>query len=112
MANHVMGYGTTKSKSIHHELTKGIIIGVLLMVGVCWFWWHLTGDIFHELALILRAKITGGSLIDTCEWEEEDSRGRVYYSDVGVYAYIIPDGRQFKTKNQNFNRPTQRSRSS
>jgi hypothetical protein len=77
---------------------KTIAWGVLWLVGACWFWWHeIGGNPLNELALIRRAQVTTGSLIDTYEHEQEDDRGHVYFSDVGVYAYRVPDGREFKT---------------
>ncbi len=92
-----MNSSATKPKNIYYNLIKGMVIGVLLIVGACWFWWSLTGNIFHELALIRRAQITSGTLIEVHEHEEEDFRGHVYFSDIGVYVYQLSDGREFRT---------------
>ena len=43
-----------------------------------------------------RANIATGTLVTTHEDEQEDYRGHVYFSDRKVYAYRLPDGRQFK----------------
>ena len=76
---------------------KLVIFGVLLVLGACLFWYQLAGNPLAELALIRRARIAPGSLIDTQEYGGEDDRGHVYLSDVGVYSYRLPDGREFKT---------------
>jgi hypothetical protein len=76
---------------------KTLICGVLLILGACWFWYSLCGNPLDEFALIRRAQIVPGALLETHEDEQEDYRGDVYFSDVGVYAYRLPDGREFKT---------------
>lgn len=77
---------------------KTILWGVLWITGACWFWWHeIGGNPLNELALIRRAQVATGILVETYEDEREDYRGHVYFSDVGVYAYRVPDGREFKT---------------
>ena len=75
---------------------RRLVAGTLLLVGAVWFWYHLCGNPLHELALIRRAQVTVGTLVDTYEHEQEDFRGHVYFSDVGVYAFRVPDGREFK----------------
>lgn len=89
-----------KSMATNNKLTqplKTLTWGVLAIVAACWFWLYLAGNPVDELALIRRAQIAAGSLVDTYENELEDNRGRVYLSDVGVYTYRVPDGREFKT---------------
>ena len=76
---------------------KELIWGVLLVLGACWLWHYSFGNLLDELALIRRAQVAPGSLVETSEHEEEDYRGHVYFSDVGVYTYRLPDGREFKT---------------
>ena len=71
--------------------------GVLMILAACWFWFWLVKNPFDELALIRRAQVASGSLVDTLEDEAEDSRGKVRSVDIGVYAYRLPDGREFKT---------------
>jgi hypothetical protein len=78
-------------------LAKTLIWGVLLVLGACWFWYSLIGNPIDELALIRRAQIAPGSLVETREHEAEDDRGHVYSSDVGVYSFRVPDGREFNT---------------
>jgi len=79
------------------DSVKTLIWGTLLVIFACSFWHYLIGNPLDELSLVRRAKITTGSLIETREHEEEDYRGHVYLSDVGVYSYRLPDGREFKT---------------
>ncbi|MCJ7663518.1 MAG: DUF3592 domain-containing protein [Desulfobacterales bacterium] len=87
-----------KMKRVTWDSAKTFFCGVVLIIGGCWFWYHEAGgNPLHELALIRRAQITTGSLVDTYEHEQEDYRGHVYYSDVGIYSYRLPDGREFKT---------------
>jgi hypothetical protein len=70
--------------------------GVLAILAGCWFWHSLIGNPLYEIALIRRAIIASGTLVATHEEKQEDYRGHVYVSDVGVYAYRLPDGREFK----------------
>ena len=87
-----------KTKKLTWDSAKTFFGGVVLIIGACWFWWHCIGiNPLHELALIRRAQLTTGVLVDTYENEQEDNRGHVYFSDVGVYSYRLPDGREFKT---------------
>lgn len=81
----------------YREAIKSILIGMALMIGAILFWYHIVGNPLDELALIQRAKVTNCILVDTEEHEEEDYRGHVYYSDVGIYNFRLPDGREFKT---------------
>lgn len=71
--------------------------GILLILVACWFWYSLLGNPLNEFSLIHRAQTISGALLETHESEQEDYRGHVYFSDVGVYAYRLPDGREFKT---------------
>lgn len=73
--------------------------GVLIIVGACVFVWHLAGNPLHDLALIRRAQVTIGTLTESQEVEHDTDRG-VYYSDVGLYTYRIPDGREFQVVNE------------
>jgi hypothetical protein len=76
---------------------KTIALGFLCIMGACCLWWlFVDGNSLSELALIRRARLAGGSLVATYEEEREDYRERVHFVTVGVYAYRIPDGRQFK----------------
>lgn len=87
-----MAISTTRSEPV-----KTLMWGVLALLVGCWFWYYLVGNPLHEIALIRRANIATGSLVDTHEDEQEDYRGHVYFSDVGIYAYRLPDGRELKT---------------
>jgi len=84
-------------KKLTLNSAKTLCWGVVLLIGGCWFWCWEGGNPLHELALIRRAQIATGVLVDTYEHEQEDDRGHVYYSDVGIYSYRLPDGREFKT---------------
>jgi len=76
---------------------KKLVWGAIYILGVCWFLYSQCGNPLDELALINGAKITTGSLVDIREHEQEDARGKVYYSNLGVYSFRLPDGREFKT---------------
>jgi hypothetical protein len=80
----------------YSDSVKLLIWGVIWILGACWFWYHLVGNPLDELAIICRAQIATGTLVETNEHEEEDYRGRVYFSDVGVYTCLLRDGREFK----------------
>lgn len=77
------------------ESVKAIIWGVLAILVAVWFVFHIAGNPLKELALIRGAEIAKGTLVDVYEDEQEDERGRVHESDVGVYAYRVSDGRDF-----------------
>jgi hypothetical protein len=76
--------------------TKTIALGVLLLIGACWFlWYEIGGNPLTELALIRRAEVTTGTLVETYEIEHDTDRG-VYVRDAGIYVYRLPDGREFR----------------
>jgi hypothetical protein len=79
------------------EPVKTLLWGVLWILGVCLLCYPSITETLYELLLIRGAHVVAGSLVVTHEKEQEDFRGHVYYSDVGVYAYRLPDGREFKT---------------
>jgi len=85
----------------YRESTKTIIHGILIFIGGILFWYHTVGNVFDELSLIQNAKITTGTLESTYEEENEDDRGKVHISEVGVYSFHIPDGRKFYTRTYN-----------
>lgn len=74
---------------------KTLLWGILWIAVALGFMHHITGNPLDELALIRRAHVAVGSLADTFEHEQEDERGRVYLSDVGVYTFRTPAGQQF-----------------
>jgi hypothetical protein len=74
-----------------------ILLGIVLIIGGVLFWYHIAGNPLDEIALIKRAKVATCILVDTYEDEHEDDRGHVYSSDVGIYTFCLPDGREFKT---------------
>lgn len=77
---------------------KTILWSVLYILGACWFWYYLCGNPFDEFALITDSQIATGTLASVHEDEQEDSRGRVSISDVGIYVFRVPSGREFRTK--------------
>jgi hypothetical protein len=79
----------------HASIT--ILLGVALIIGGILFWYHIAGNPLDEFALIKRAKVAPCILADSYEDEHEDERGQVYPSEVGIYTFRLPDGREFKT---------------
>lgn len=77
---------------------KTIFWGVIFLIVAILFWYHLAGNPSHEFALIRNAQVIKGVLIDSYEDEQEDERGHVYFSDVGIYSFEVSDGRNFKSK--------------
>ncbi len=75
------------------EPYKAILWGVLLILGAWGVGYYLRGNPFDELALIRRAQITTGFLVETQESDREDVDEQ---GDIGVYTYSLPDGRTFK----------------
>ncbi len=84
------------AKSRFGDPLRSIVWGVILTVLACAFVCYEAGNPLHELALIRRAQVATGLLVDTLEDAQEDYRG-LHFSDVGVYAFHLPDGREFKT---------------
>jgi hypothetical protein len=84
----------------YREPIKTIIWSIVLIVGALVFWHHIVGNPLDELALIQRAELATGVLVDSYEVEHESDRG-VYISEVGVYSFTLPDGREFKTFTKN-----------
>lgn len=78
------------------EPFKTLACGILYILGALWFMYMMLGGPLNELALIRQGEITVGSLVATYEDEQEDSRGQVHFSDIGVYAFSVPDGRKFQ----------------
>ena len=78
------------------ESAKTMGCGIVVTIVGCWVWHHMIGNPLEELALIRRAQIATGYLDKTGEREYEFQYGMVI-ADVGLYAYRLPDGREFKT---------------
>jgi hypothetical protein len=83
-------------KSRFTESAKTMGLGMVVIIVGCWFWHYDIGNPLNELALIRRAQIATGSLIETGEHEHE-SQNRVAIVDDGLYTYRLPDGREFQT---------------
>jgi|WetSurMetagenome_2_1015567.scaffolds.fasta_scaffold191473_1 hypothetical protein len=91
----------------YREPIKTFIWSAALIIFALLFWYHIVGSPFDEFALIQKAKLATGILIDSYEVDTGDERGNVY--DVGVYKFSLPDGRKFKafTKNSSGEREEQ-----
>jgi len=83
----------------YREPIKTIIWGAVLIILALLFWYHIVGDPLDEFALIQKAKLATGILVDSYEVDTGDERGNVY--DVGVYKFSLPDGRKFKAFTKN-----------
>lgn len=82
----------------YRESIKSILLGIVFIFVAILLWYHIVGNPLDELALIQGAKVTTGNLVDTYESESEDYRGRMSFSEVGIYAFRLSDGREFKTQ--------------
>lgn len=74
---------------------KTLIWGIVWLVGAVWFWYYLAGDPLGELALIRRADVTDGLVVDTWEDLEDGDDGRAHWFHGATYVYWLPDGRKF-----------------
>jgi hypothetical protein len=74
---------------------KTLLWGILWIAVALSFMHHIAENPLDELTLIRQAHVAIGSLDETFEHEQKDERGRGYLSDVGVYTFRTPDGRQF-----------------
>jgi hypothetical protein len=71
------------------------LLGVVVFVGGCWFWYYLVGNPLQELALIQRAQIAPGFIVETWEVVGDDDMGRAHWLHGAKYTYRLPDGREF-----------------
>jgi len=76
---------------------KRLVISAAWVCFACAMWYHAAGNPLHELALINRAQRAIGYLVETRTLDREDFRDHVHFYDVGVYAFHLPDGREFMT---------------
>lgn len=74
---------------------KKLIWGTLWILGAVWFCYYSFGNPLDELALIRRAQIAPGSIIDTWEDVEDGDDGRAHWFHGATYTYRLPDGREF-----------------
>lgn len=74
---------------------KTLAWGILWILGAVWFWHYSFGNPLDELALIRRAQIAPGSIVDTWEDVGDDDYGRAHWSNKATYTYRLPDGREF-----------------
>ena len=79
----------------HGDSVKTIFWGILLILGACWFWHHLCGNPFAELALIRHGRVTSGFIVDAWEVVTEGDTGQTIWSHGATYTYTLPDGRTF-----------------
>jgi hypothetical protein len=79
----------------YSDSVKTLIWGVIWILGACWFWYYLAGNPLDELALIRRAQVAPGFIVDTWEDAESGDEGGTHWSHGATYTYRIPDGREF-----------------
>jgi len=77
------------------DSVKTLLCGFLWILGVCWFWYYVAGNPLDELALIRRAQVAPGFIVDTWEDVEDGDRGQATWFHGATYTYHIPDGREF-----------------
>lgn len=98
--NFLLGDVLRKLSSKIPQTVKNILFGIFFMLLLFLIWYHaIGGNPLNELALIRRAQITTGTLVETFEEEREKpeySGGGEYYIYKGVYVYRLPFGREFK----------------
>ena len=68
---------------------KSLLIGIALLIAGFMFWDWGTGKILDDLLLVREKSVTIGELVETIEHEQEDFRGRVYFSEIGVYQFRV-----------------------
>ena len=86
--------GANKRSDEYRDSIKTILWGVALILGACGFWYGLVDNPLNEFALIQRARLAHGFIIDT--WEDvEDGEGEDYWHHRAMYKYRLPDGREF-----------------
>ena len=66
---------------------KTLFFGVVFLLVGFWFWHSMMGNPLSDLALLQRGQQAAGKLVETQDHEEEDHRGNIYFSDVGIYAF-------------------------
>jgi len=77
------------------DLTKGILLAALLIIGASWFWYYLAINPFHEIGIIQQGKTTNGFIIETWEEPPERREGKLDWSHGGKYTYTLSDGRKY-----------------
>lgn len=76
------------------DVASSAFFGVLLLLGMFWFWHFLAGNPFDDLALILKGHTVPGFVVDT--WEDvESSETGAHWFHGAVYTYRLSDGREF-----------------
>ena len=103
--SHSSGQGNPKMGKKHsaqsRESIKTILWGVAWIAGACGLWYWLAGNPLDELALIQRARIAPGAIVDTWEDVDEDDEGQDLWSHGATYTYRLPDGRELTQSTQN-----------
>lgn len=74
---------------------KGVLFGIIWIAGACWFVLFSTGNPLDELALIRRAQIAPGFIVDAWEDVADDDRGGAHWSHAVEYKYRLRDGREY-----------------
>lgn len=66
---------------------KTLLFGLVFLLVGFWFWHGTVGNPLADYALLQRGQQALGKLVETQDHEEEDHRGNIYFSDVGIYAF-------------------------
>jgi hypothetical protein len=78
------------------KTTSNPYFGIFYIFLAWLFWKQLQQNPFDELALLRGAKIAEGSLSETFERDDEDEKGNVSISDIGIYVFSGSNGTQYK----------------
>ena len=76
------------------KAAKTAFWGIVLLVGALWFWHALVGNPLDDLALIRRAHIAPGFIVDTWEDAESGDEGGTHWFHGALYTFRLPDGRE------------------
>jgi len=89
----------TKNKL--RDSVKTLIFGVLWIIGAGWYWYYLAGNPIDELALIRRAQVAQGFIIDSWEDVVDGDDGRPHWFAL-TYTYCLPNGRKFTKSTKSY----------
>jgi hypothetical protein len=78
---------TSQAKSA----AKDGVLGAVLLLGALWFWHSLVGNPLDDLALIRRAHVAPGFIVDTWDDAESGDEGGTVWSHGAMYTFRLPD---------------------
>ena len=73
----------------------GGYVWLIIAIGL---WYSGLGNPLHDFALMKRAQVTSGSLLDESDDAGDTDEGGMVWSYGATYSYRIPDGRRFTNK--------------